>query len=165
MILPDNFSPQEREERAKSLFRNGYNCCQSVLLAFADVLELNEKAKSEILSVIGSGFGGGMGRMREVCGGFSAMVMMAGFIAPAQDPSAKAARTVNYAMVQDFARQFKDLNGGSIICGELLGITKRHVTENPEPSDRTPEYYKKRPCEQIVGTAAHIVAEKLMSMD
>lgn len=164
MILPDDFSPDERATRASGYFLSGYNCCQSVLMAFADILEMNGKAQSDVLAVIGSGFGGGMARMREVCGSFSGMVMMAGFISPADDPSVKSARTANYALVQSFAEEFKRRNGGSIICRELLGLTRPAVPECPEPSDRTPEYYKKRPCAQIIGTAARIVAERLMSV-
>lgn len=78
MKLPSDFSPEERRERAMSLFRQGYNCCQSVVLTFADVL--SEQVTVELLATIGSGFGGGMARMREVCGSFSGVVIMSGFI-------------------------------------------------------------------------------------
>ncbi len=78
--LPADFSPEERAERARNNFLNGYNCCQSVLLAFSDLLE--SQVSAELLSVIGSGFGGGMARLREVCGSFSGAVAMAGFISP-----------------------------------------------------------------------------------
>ena len=99
--LPADFSPEERAERARNNFLNGYNCCQSVLLAFSDLLE--SKVSAELLSIIGSGFGGGMARLREVCGSFSGAVAMAGFISPADDPSVKEARTANYALVQKMA--------------------------------------------------------------
>lgn len=158
--LPADFSPEERAERARNNFLNGYNCCQSVLLAFSDLLE--SQVSAELLSVIGSGFGGGMARLREVCGSFSGAVAMAGFISPADDPSVKEARTANYALVQKMAAEFKELNGGSIVCGELLGLRKRQDTESPEPSDRTPEYYKKRPCPQIIYNSALIVARNLL---
>lgn len=145
-----------------ALFRQGYNCCQSVTMAFADIL--SDKATSELLAVIGSGFGGGMARMREVCGAFSGTVVMAGFISPAADPSVKEERRDNYALVQQFADEFKKRNGGSIVCRELLGMTsvKR---EDPAPSERTEEYYRKRPCIQIIGNAAMLVAEYLMAQD
>jgi|GEM_PF-602675 len=163
IILPKDFSVEERRERAMAYFREGgYNCCQAVVLSFADILESNKLASGEFLSIIGSGFGGGMARMREVCGSFSGMVMMAGFISPADDPGVKEARTANYALVQQFAEAFKAANGGSIVCRELLGLAARKEMENPEPSDRTPEYYKKRPCAHIIGNAAAIVAEKLL---
>lgn len=163
IILPNDFSVEERRERAMKLFREeGYNCCQAVALSFADILESNGLASSELLSIMGSGFGGGMARMREVCGSFSGMVMMAGFISPADKPQIKTARTANYALVQEFAESFKAANGGSIVCRELLGLSGTKVTESPEPSDRTPEYYKKRPCIEIIGNAAAIIAQKLL---
>lgn len=158
--LPAGFSPEERAERARNNFLEGYNCCQAVLLAFSDLLE--SQASPQLFATLGSGFGGGMARMREVCGSFSGAVMMAGFISPADDPSVKAARTANYAMVQKMAEQFKELNGGSIVCGELLGLRKRPEIESPEPSDRTAEYYRKRPCPQIIYNAALIVARTLL---
>ncbi len=161
IVLPSDFSPEERAERAKNNFLNGYNCCQAVLLAFSDLLE--DQTSAEVLAIIGSGFGGGMARMREVCGSFSGAVAMAGFMSPASDPSVKSDRTANYALVQKMAEEFKELNGGSIVCGELLGLKKRQ-TESPEPSDRTPEYYKKRPCAQIISNAALIVARHLQEM-
>lgn len=158
--IPSDFSPEERRNRAMSLFRQGYNCCQSVILAFSDLLsgDITEKQ----LAVLGSGFGGGMARMREVCGSFSGAVMMAGFISPASDPSVKESRRDNYALVQKFAEEFRRLNGGSIVCRELLGLTQT-AKEGPTPSERTPEFYRKRPCEQIIGNAAFIVAERILS--
>ena len=160
--LPADFSPEARAERARNNFMNGYNCCQAVLLAFADLLD--GQASPELLAVIGSGFGGGMARLREVCGSFSGAVAMAGFMSPADDPSIKTARTANYALVQKMAAEFKELNGGSIVCGELLGIRKRAETESPEPSDRTPEYYNKRPCPQIIYNSALVVARNLLEL-
>lgn len=159
MKLPEDFSPEERAERAMSLFRQGYNCCQSVTLAFSDIL--SPDVSPELLAVIGSGFGGGMARMREVCGAFSGTVVMAGFISPASDPSVKESRRDNYALVQRFAEEFKGRNGGSIVCRELLGLSSPGK-EDPTPSERTPEYYRKRPCVQIIGNAARLVAEYLL---
>ena len=153
-------SPTARQQAATNYFLQGFNCCQSVLLAFSNILN----ADPETLKTIASGFGGGMGRLREVCGAFSGMVMMAGFISPAADPSIKEARTQNYALVQHFAERFKELNGGSIVCRELLGLAQNAAKESPEPSDRTAEYYKKRPCPVIIGNAAKIVAEKIAEM-
>ena len=147
-------SVEEREERARDLFKAGYNCCQAVAMTFADVIGLPEDEVARITS----GFGGGMGRMREVCGTVSAMTMVAGAMIPANDVNDKAAKTANYALVQEMAGEFRQLNG-SIICRELLGLSKPEGT--PVPSDRTPEYYKKRPCGELCAIAAGIVARKL----
>ena len=155
----------ERVEKAKRLFKEeGYNCCQAVVLAYNDIFGIDDTTAA----AMASGFGGGMGRMREVCGSVSGMVMLAGLIAPACDPSIKVDRTRNYALVQEMSNEFKVING-SIVCKELLGLTpigspRAPVpTESPEPSDRTEEYYKKRPCEELVGISAKIVGEKILS--
>ena len=154
---------EERVEKAKRLFKEGgYNCCQAVVLAYNDVFGISD----EMAAALSSGFGGGMGRMREVCGSVSGMVLLAGLLKPATDPSDKAARTANYALVQEVAADFKALNG-SIVCKELLGLVPMGsgaaavAKESPEPSDRTPEYYKKRPCEELVGIAARIVGKRI----
>lgn len=159
MILPNSFDPAERGARARDYFLQGFNCCQAVLLAFADVLEANGQASEELLKTIGSGFGGGFARLREVCGSFSACTMIAGFLSPA-GPSDMAARTANYALVQEMATAFRERNGGSIVCGELLGLREKGQ-EGPAPSERTADYYKKRPCPEIIRNAATIVAEKM----
>ena len=159
MKLPENFNPAERGERARNYFQEGYNCCQAVMLAFADILEANKLAGEELLKTIGSGFGGGFGRMREVCGAFSGCTVLAGFLSPAVTPGHDT-RTANYALVQELAAGFRERNGGSIICGELLGL-REHKPEGPAPSERTAEYYCKRPCPEIVCNAATLVAEKM----
>ena len=159
------FDIEERVEKAKRLFKEGgYNCCQAVVLAYNDLLGLDD----EIAAAISSGFGGGMGRMREVCGSVSGMTILAGLMRPASDPTVKDWRTANYALVQEMAGEFKAING-SIVCKELLGLVPMGSCspapkEYPEPSDRTPEYYKKRPCEELVGISARIVGEKLLFM-
>jgi C_GCAxxG_C_C family probable redox protein len=145
---------EERENRAGELFREGYNCCQAVAMTFADVIGLPE----DEVARLASGFGGGMGRMREVCGTVSAMTMVAGAMIPANDVTDKAAKTANYALVQEMADEFRQMNG-SIICRELLGLSKPEGT--PVPSDRTPEYYKKRPCGELCSIAAGIIARKI----
>ena len=160
---------EERVEKAKRLFKeNGYNCCQAVVLAYNDLFNIDDATAA----ALSSGFGGGMGRMREVCGSVSGMVLLAGLIMPATDPSDKTARTGNYALVQEVAGRFKEMNG-SIICKELLGLTSNQVPssgnihgipESPVPSDRTPEYYKKRPCEELVSISARIIGEKIKSL-
>lgn len=162
---------EERVEKAKRLFKEGgYNCCQAVVLAYNDVFGLDDKTAASIAS----GFGGGMGRMREVCGSVSGMVFLSGLISPADNPSDKGARTANYALVQEVAGEFKAING-SIICRELLGLSActqtqsdltdiHSIPESPVPSDRTPEYYKKRPCEELVGISARIIGEKIKNI-
>ncbi len=159
MTLPESFDPTERGERAKGLFLQGYNCCQAVLLAFADILGAEGLADEDLLKMIGSGFGGGFARMREVCGSFSGCTVMAGFIRPAVTPGLEE-RKANYALVQEMAAAFRERNGGSIVCGELLGL-RGHKPEGPTPSERTEEFYRKRPCPEIIRNAAIIVAEKM----
>ncbi len=159
MTLPESFDPAERGERAKDFFLQGYNCCQAVLLAFADILGAEGLADEDLLKTIGSGFGGGFARMREVCGSFSGCTVMAGFIRPAVTPGLEE-RKANYALVQDMATAFRERNGGSIVCGELLGL-RGHKPEGPKPSERTEEFYRKRPCPEIIRNAAIIVAEKM----
>ncbi len=159
MTLPESFDPAERGERAKGLFLQGYNCCQAVLLAFADILGAEGLADEDLLKTIGSGFGGGFARMREVCGSFSGCTVMAGFIRPAVTPGLEE-RKANYALVQEMAAAFRERNGGSIVCGELLGL-RGHKPEGPTPSERTEEFYRKRPCPEIIRNAAIIVAEKM----
>lgn len=162
-----------REKRAMELFREGYNCCQSVALAFADVIGEKTGMNPEQIAAVTSGFGGGFARLREVCGSVSGMTFVAGALCPAPpDPSAhadsgaavvdaaaKEARRANYAMVQKMATCFREENG-SIICRELLGL-RTAGKEQPMPSDRTPEYYAARPCERLVGSAARILAEQI----
>ena len=152
-----DISPTERQQRAEQFFLEGYNCCQAVLLAFEDLLEVDRGT----LLRAASGFGGGMARMREVCGTVSAMAMIAGFLSPAEDPSDIGRRKENYALVQKFAARFKE-EKGSVVCREILGLRKPapgEGFESPMPSQRTPEYYKTRPCAATVGLAARIVAD------
>jgi C_GCAxxG_C_C family probable redox protein len=154
---------EERVSKAKRLFKEeGYNCCQAVVLAYNDIFGIDDSTAA----ALSSGFGGGMGRMREVCGSVSGMVMLAGLMRPANDPQVKEWRTANYALVQEMAEEFKTING-SIVCKELLGLVPMGSSspapkESPEPSDRTPEYYQKRPCEDLVGISARIVGEKIL---
>jgi C_GCAxxG_C_C family probable redox protein len=155
MRLPTDFDPVERGERAQDFFLQGYNCCQAVLMAFCDVIDVDET----LMKTVGSGFGGGFARMREVCGSFSACTVLAGFIRPAVSPGIEE-RKANYALVQEMAAAFRERNGGSIVCGELLGLWGRGP-EGPEPSARTEEFYRKRPCPEIIRNAAVIVAEKM----
>ena len=158
----EEFDLEERVGKAGRLFKEGgYNCCQAVVLAYCDLFGMDEKTAGSL----SSGFGGGMGRMREVCGSVSGMVMLCGMLSPADNPSDKAGRTANYALVQEVAGEFRNING-SIICRELLGLDKKPAegqatSESPVPSDRTAEYYKKRPCEELVKISARIIGERI----
>lgn len=147
----------ERVERAVDYFKSGYNCAQAVVMAYDDVMEMSP----EVLARLTAPFGGGMGRMREVCGTVSGMAFVAGAIAPSVDPSNLEERKQNYALVQQFADKFRAENG-DIVCRRLLGLEPMvERSESPMPSERTPEYYKKRPCVEYVACAARIVAEHL----
>ena len=146
-----DFDIEERTDRAVNNFMSGYNCAQSVFLAYADVFDIDwETAKKMSVS-----FGGGMARLREVCGTVSAMAMLAGFRYPVEDPTDQEARTRNYAIVQKVAGLFKEKHG-TIICRELLGLDK---DENSSfiPTKRTPQYYKERPCKEFIYDACTII--------
>ena len=141
-----------RKERAMALFESGYNCSQSVILAFSDLTELDEKT----LARIGSSFGGGMGRLREVCGAVTGMFTIAGLLYGYDDASGGEKKAEHYARIQQLAKSFSDEND-SIICRELLGLDRK--IDDPVPEKRTAEYYQKRPCSELVGNAAEILEE------
>ena len=141
-------------DKAKALFREGYNCSQAVLLAFAEELGLDDETALKVASP----FGGGMGRLREVCGAVSGMFMIIGLIDGYTSPKDRDSKTALYARVQELAQKFREENG-SIVCRELLGTGKER--ESPVPEARTAKYYQKRPCEELVGNAADIVADYL----
>ena len=136
-------------ELAENLFRSGLNCSQAVAAAFAEEAGLDK----ELVSHLMLGFGGGMGRMREVCGAVSAMtfVLSAVYV---NDDKAKM-----YERVQFVSNRFKE-ETGSIVCRELLGLNTKGA-DNPDPEKRTREYYKKRPCPEIVHLCADILEEYL----
>ena len=139
-----------RSELATENFLSGYNCTQSVVLAFADMIDIDKKA----LLAISSSFGGGMGRLREVCGAVSGMFIVIGALFGYDGPEKGDIKANHYARIQELARRFEEQNG-SIVCRELLGLDVKR--ESPIPGERTPEYYKKRPCARIAGCAAQIL--------
>lgn len=143
-----------KADLAEKLFRDGCNCAQAVACAFADECGLDEKT----LFKISSSFGGGMGRLREVCGCVSGMFMVAGMVYAADKPE-KSAKDAQYAIVQELANKFK-AECGSIICRELLSLPPA-VSESPVSEERTDKYYSKRPCVECVRIAALILEEKL----
>ena len=149
------FDIEERVKIAVQNFESGYNCAQSVFLAYSDVFELNlDMAKKMSVS-----FCGGVGRMREICGTVSAMAMLAGFKYPVLDQQDQKARAKNYAMVQKMSDLFKEKHD-TIICRSLLPAAEASQTA-PEPSARTAEYYAKRPCSKYVEDAARIAGRML----
>ena len=135
-------------------FESGYNCSQAVVLAFADLLGVDEKA----LARLTSSFGGGMGRLREVCGAVSGMFMVAGLLYGYDGAETGAKKAKHYARIQHLAERFSQ-DTGSIVCRELLGLDRKK--DSPTPDKRTEEYYKKRPCRELVGLAAEILEEMI----
>lgn len=141
-------------KKAEELFREGYNCTQAVILAFADKLD----ADKNTLLLIASSFGGGMARMREVCGAISAMFMVIGLKQGFASPKDIEGKAEHYKNLQRLAEEFKNENG-DIKCRDLLGLPIG--PDIPTPSKRTKEYYKKRPCVELVRSAADILAREL----
>lgn len=142
----------EYSEKAKALFREGYNCSQAVFLTFAEDMGLDKETALKIAS----SFGGGMGRLREVCGAVSGMFMVAGMKYGYSSPSDRKGKTEHYKRIQELAQKFKEKNR-YIVCRQLLGLDTK--VESYVPSERTAEYYKKRPCVELVGDAAEIMGE------
>lgn len=138
------------QERATELFKEGYNCAQSVFAAFSEDLGMD----FETALKLSSSFGGGMGRLREVCGAVSGMLMAAGLEYGYSDPQDTEAKAAHYALVQELAKKFEEQND-SIICRELLGLD--HRRDLPVPEERTERYYQKRPCAELVRYAAEIL--------
>lgn len=142
-------------ELAKKYFLEGFNCAQSVALAFCDDFGTDK----ETMLLISSPFGGGMGRLREVCGAVSGMLMALGLANGYSNPGAKEEKAQLYKDVQSLAEKFRQDNG-SIICRELLDLRKAGG-DNPVPSDRTPEYYASRPCPELCRYAADLIDDFL----
>ncbi len=143
----------KHEELAGKYFTDGYNCAQAVFAAFHEEMNLTE---SQALKM-SSAFGGGMGRLREVCGAVSGMFMVLGTLYGYDDAKDDSAKKELYIRVQALADEFKD-EYKTIICRELLGVDG---AEKPEPAPRNPEYYRDRPCLAFVRSAARILSEFL----
>ena len=144
----------ERAERARQNFLRGYNCGQSVVLAFSDLLDLSEKQ----LLRVSAPFGGGMGRLREACGAVSGMCMVLGLLFYDADHVTLEEKSALYAREQEVAARFRE-KFGCIVCRDLLAGTG--ATDAPQAEARTQEYYKKRPCPELCAAAAGILAEYL----
>ena len=138
-----------RAEHAAQLFVEGYNCAQAVAMAFSDLIGMDEKLTAKMAS----SFGGGMGRLREVCGAVSGMLLVTGILY-GYDVDEGNVKMGHYKLVQELAGKFREKNG-SIICREIL----QNPPSDPVPSPRTEEYYAQRPCVRMVYTAASIMEE------
>lgn len=146
---------EKRIEKATALFKEGYNCSQSVVAAFADLYGFTHEQALKM----SASFGGGIGRMRQTCGAACGLFMLAGLESGCTDGKDREGKEANYKLVQQFAEEFRKRNG-SLICAELLGLAKNAPTPTT-PEARTAEYYKKRPCVKMVEEAARIFAEFL----
>ena len=154
MGTKDDLSVSRRGDRAEALFREGYNCAQAVFCAFDDLTGFDRETSARL----SSSFGGGMGRLREVCGTVSGALLALGLLAGYDDPRDRAAKTRHYRLVQTFAARFRE-ETGSLICRDLLaGID---TSPGPEPEERSEEFYRKRPCLRFVRLAAETAAAML----
>ena len=140
-----------RAEKAKEYFHQGYACSQAVALAFADVVGLDE----ETLSKATLPFGGGLGRLRLTCGAVSGMAMIIGLTC-AKGENTPENKLNTYAVTRELCEQFTARHG-SLICGELLQMCKVPVEIGGEAEARTPQYYQKRSCADLVYSATEIL--------
>lgn len=150
-VRPQNGS---RVEYAVALFRSGYNCAQSVFAAYADLFDM----EFETALKMSGAMGGGVGRMREVCGTVLSMSLLAGLKEGNADPEDEEAKEHIYTVVRRMGKLFKEKQG-TMICKEILGL--KEMEESARPSARTPEFYASRPCGRIVACAAEIIEEVL----
>ena len=146
---------QRRVDKAVALFKQGFNCSQSVFAACADIYGIEDQALALRLS---ASFGGGIGRMRQTCGAACGMFMLAGLENGSVIEGDSEGKKQNYALVQDLAAKFKAENG-SLRCADLLGIAPK--PQEPTPEARTEVYYQKRPCAEMVASAVRMYLESL----
>ena len=161
----DNMTRQEdlenRVQRAVELFMQGYGCCQSVVCAFSDLYGLDE----EMALRVSAGFGGGVGRMRLMCGTCSALVILAGLEKGQTRGEDREGKAASYQLVRQLLETFRQRNG-SIICAELLQMSGlKAETNTSQPDERNAEYYRVRPCARKVESAARVFAEYLASSE
>lgn len=148
----------DHAQKAIELFRNkGYNCAQAVFVAFCDVTGMDEATALRV----SSSFGGGMGRLREVCGGVSGAIMALGMAVEPWDPADQSAKAEHYRRIQLLANRFRERHG-AIICRELLG---EKAGTGYVPEKRTEEYYAMRPCERMVYSAAELLEDLLAELE
>lgn len=142
-------------QKAVEYFKQGYNCAQSVFLAFANDFGFDDETALKL----SSSFGGGMGRLREVCGAVSSMFAIAGLKYGYTSPNDDEVKAKHYELIQNLAEKFK-IEFGTIICRELLGLSDGG--DSPVPSKRTEQYYKERPCEDFIRFAANIIQNEIL---
>ena len=148
---------EKRIQDAVEYFMAGYGCGQSVVAALADLYGMDKNTAL----CIGAGFGGGVGKLRMMCGAVSGMVILAGLDCGQTDATDREGKAACYKVVQQLLATFKERNG-SVICAELLGLTaQQRAQETHVPAARNAAYYKKRPCAAKVESAARIFAEYL----
>ncbi len=153
---------ESRTEQAVALFKEGFNCSQSVFAAYADLFGMDKETALRV----SASFGGGIGRMREVCGAANGMFLVAGMLTGSTEGKDQTAKKNNYEVVQRLAAEFKKENNGTYICRELLGLDKegkKVIPGDTTPEARTEEYYKKRPCLNTIQGAAAIVERMLLA--
>jgi len=176
-LLKENLT-SKKAEAAATFFKEGYNCAQSVCLAFLDEIEAKCGLNKESLLALSSSFGGGMGRLREVCGAVSAMFIIAGILKGYTSPNDDNLKALHYELIQTLAGEFKSYHG-TIICRELLNLEEKtaEISKSDSrdkvggdnfsfiPSKRTEEYYKTRPCDAFIKTAAEIISKRLLDAE
>ena len=141
-------------DRAGELFLEGFNCSQSVFTAFCHRFNMDEETAKRV----SAGLGGGVGRMREVCGAVTGAAMVLGSVAAAVNGDDKENKAKNYELVREFSQRFKERHGGTVICREMLKLNVP-MENTAMPENRTTEYYKNRPCLKAVEDAAEILTE------
>ena len=146
------------EARAAELFLSGAVCAQAVFCAFCDVHGLDYETAARL----SSSMGGGVGRMREICGAFSGAAMAAGLLYGFTVPPAQGEKSEHYKRIQELGAAFSE-RWGSVVCRDILAshLGENAVSNDPTPEERTPEYYAKRPCLEAVRLAARILDEYL----
>lgn len=148
---------ESRVEQAVAAFHEGYNCSQAVFSTYADLFGIDRDTALRL----SASFGGGMGRLRQVCGAVSGMFLLNGLLNGSTDPTDREAKKYNYERVQQLAAAFKEENG-SIVCADLLAGCGLSADRYPDPSRRDEAYYRKRPCAELVRCCARLVEERLL---
>lgn len=148
---------ETRENKAVALFEEGYNCSQAVFMAYSDIYGID----NDMAAKIATSFGGGMGRLREVCGAVSGMFLLLGFKYPYVNIKDRTAKNKNYQAVQSVATTFKT-EMGSYICADLLKRDRK--PEKYQSTERSDQFYKERPCTQCVRKAAHIIGKEIFGV-
>ncbi len=144
------------KERAVELFLEGFNCSQSVFCTFCHRFDIDEDTAKRI----SAGLGGGVGRMRDVCGAVSASAMVLGSVCSATEGDDAESKKKNYGLVGEFAERFKKIHG-SVICREILENNAVKTDNTATPEGRTADYYKNRPCLKVVEDAAEILMQMI----